>query len=62
MQQKGEAAFDEYGDKLLEIAKREQKVAQGEYDLFETQKAATEAQRKLNEDLARRAEDSCLGT
>ena len=60
MQQKGEEAFDEYGDKLLEIAKREQKVAQGEYDLFETQKAATEAQRKLNEDIARRAEGTLL--
>jgi hypothetical protein len=60
IQQKGEEAFDEYSDKLLEVAKREQKVAQGEYDLFETQKAATEAQRKLNEDLARRAEGTLL--
>ena len=60
IQTKGEEAFDDYGQKLLDIAKREQDVAQGEYDLFETQKAATEAQRKLNEDLARRAEGTLL--
>ena len=60
IQTKGEEAFDDYSQKLLDIAKREQDVAQGEYDLFETQKAATEAQRKLNEDIARRAEGTLL--
>ena len=60
IQQKGEEAYDEYSQKLLDIAKQERSVDQGFYDLEQNIRKMNEARRLDIENQANRAEATLL--
>jgi hypothetical protein len=60
IQQKGEEAYDDYSQKLLDIAKQERSVDQGFYDLEQNIRKMNEARRLDIENQANRAEATLL--
>ena len=60
IQQKGEDAYDDYSQKLLDIAKQERSVDQGFYDLEQNIRKMNEARRLDIENQANRAEATLL--